>query len=96
MLEYKELKINTDEKMCYINNVAIYLTKNEYNLLNLLLSKPNYVFSREELLNILWKGKKVTFKAVDMTIKRLREKLGKYRWNILSRFGYGYSFNTNV
>lgn len=56
------------------------------------MQRPNYIFSRKEILDDLWKDKDVTPKAVDMTIKRLREKLDKYSKCILSRSGYGYSF----
>ena len=87
-----DLKIVDEEKACYIKDKPIYLTNNEYRLLKYLMQRPNYIFSRKEILDDLWKDKNVTPKAVDMTIKRLREKLDKYSKCISSRSGYGYSF----
>ena len=80
------------DEACYIEDKPIYLTNNEYCLLKYLMQRPNYIFSRKEILDDLWKDKNVTPKAVDMIIKRLREKLDKYSKCILSRSGYGYSF----
>ena len=44
---FKDLTINSDEKLCYIKGEALKLTKSEYNVLTFLLENRNKIFSRE-------------------------------------------------
>lgn len=90
---YNTLVINQDYKQCFIDGEDINLTKKEYQLLNYLLEKPNYVHSREMLVFALW-DRNVSLKTVDITVSRLRKKLGKYRNNLYSKNGFGYGFKT--
>lgn len=90
-LTFKELHINSDEKLCYINNNPIKLTKSEYNVLVFLLTNRNKIFSREELIKEAWL-ESVTTRAVDTAISRLRKKLEQYGKHIVSRIGFGYGF----
>lgn len=90
-IKYKELVINTDEKLCYINEEPIKLTKSEYNIMIFFLENRNKIFSREELINNIWK-ESISNRAVDTAISRLRGKLGIYGKNIVSRIGFGYGF----
>lgn len=92
-MEFKTLKIDQDQKTCFIDDEEVHLTKTEYNLLIFLLSKPDYIYSREEIIKNVWTTK-VSERAVDTNIKRLRNKLGKYKENIYTRLGFGYSFKT--
>lgn len=91
-LTYKDIVLDLDKKNCYIDKVLINLTKNEYLLLKFLLENRNKVFSRQELLNEIWSSK-VSLRTIDTTISRLRKKLGEYKEHIVSRIGFGYSFN---
>lgn len=95
MIQFKELKINTDEKLCYIETKAVKLIKSEYNVLSFLLEHRNKIFSREELIKEAWK-ERVTDRAVDTTISRLRKKLGEYGKHIVTRLGFGYGFKENL
>lgn len=90
-INFNDLVINTDEKLCYIDGVAIKLTKSEYNVLYFLLSNRNKIFSREELIEAAW-TESVTVRAVDTAMSRLRKKLGEYSKHIVSRIGFGYGF----
>lgn len=92
MITFKELRVNEDEKLCYIDGEAIKLTKSEYNVLVFLLTNQNKIFSREELIEATWTGP-VSTRAVDTTISRLRKKLGEYGAYIITRPGFGYGFN---
>lgn len=94
MITFKELTINTDEKLCYINGEAIALSKKEYELLVFLMSHPNYVHSREDLLKELWDNS-VSLRTIDTTVSRLRKKLQEYGVYITTRLGFGYSFNND-
>ena len=90
-LAFEGLVINTDEKLCYVDGVALKLTKSEYNVLNFLLSNRNKIFSREELIEAAW-AEPVTVRAVDTAMSRLRKKLGEYGKHIVTRLGFGYGF----
>ena len=95
MVIFKELKINDDEKLCYIKNKAIKLTKSEYNVLNFLLNNCNKIFSREELIEKAW-PEPVSIRAVDTAMSRLRKKLGEYGKHIITRLGFGYGFKKDI
>lgn len=95
MIEFNILKVNEDEKLCYINNESIKLTKTEYLLITFLLKNRNKIFSREELIEAAW-SEPVTSRAVDTAISRLRGKLGDYGKHIITRPGFGYGFKEEV
>lgn len=90
-LNFNGLVINTDEKLCYTDGVALKLTKSEYNVLYFLLKNRNKIFSREEFIEAAW-TEPVTVRAVDTAMSRLRKKLGDYGKHIVSRIGFGYGF----
>lgn len=94
-ISFKELKLNSDEKLYYIGTEEINLTKSEYNLLTFLLTNRNKIFSREELIEMAWK-EPVTARAVDTALSRLRKKLGKYGKHIITRQGFGYGFKEEI
>lgn len=91
MIIFEKLTINTDEKLCYIENNSIKLTKSEYNILLFLLEHRNKIFSREELIEVAW-TEPVMVRAVDTAMSRLRKKLGEYGKYIVTRLGFGYGF----
>lgn len=93
-LSFNGLVINSDEKLCYIDNVALKLTKSEYNVLIFLLKNHNKIFSREELIEVAW-TEPVATRAVDTAMSRLRKKLGDYSKYLVSRIGFGYGFMEN-
>lgn len=92
-LIYQTLVIDQDNKLCCVDDKEITLTSKEYELLVMLVSKPNFVHSREEIINKIW-NKPVSNRVVDTNITRLRHKLGEYSKNIYTRIGYGYGFKT--
>lgn len=92
----KNITLDLDKKLCYVEGNLINLTKNEYLLLNFLLNEENRnrVFSRQELLNAVW-DTKVSLRTVDTTVSRLRKKLGDSGKYITTRLGFGYGFIDN-
>ncbi len=92
-LVYKTLVVNQNNKMCYIDGNEVALTKKEYEILTFLLSNPNYIHTRESLIEKLW-DKDVSLRTVDTNIMRLRKKLNQYGANISTRAGFGYGFDT--
>jgi DNA-binding response OmpR family regulator len=92
----KDIEIDLDEHRVKKAGKPIDLTYIQFKLLYLLASRRNNVFSRKEILERVW-GKKVyvTNRTVDVHIKRLREKLGEYKYPsqyIETIHGTGYRF----
>ncbi len=67
------------------------LTPAEFRILQLLSSRPGWVFSREKILDHLWGDEKsVTDRSVDVHVKHLRDKLGRAGARIVNVRGVGY------
>lgn len=93
-LAYKTLVLDDDRKAVTIDGDAVDLTRIEYGILHLLLSKPSHVYSREEILSEVWPDEVIVLgRTVDVNITRLRKKLGDYGQCIVTRHGYGYCFD---
>lgn len=96
-IETKGLKIDCDSRRVYIEGKEVNLTAKEFELVFLLLSNPNKVYSREQLLKTIWGA---TYpgdaRTVDVHVRRLREKIEetpaepKY---IHTKWGVGYYFH---
>ncbi|MEG1511351.1 MAG: response regulator transcription factor [Bacteroidales bacterium] len=90
---FEDLVVDATDKRVYINNDEIILTKKENEILILLTQSVNKIFSRDEILKLVWKDESyVLERTVDVHIARLRKKLGKYGDMIINRSGYGYCF----
>jgi DNA-binding response OmpR family regulator len=71
-----ELRIDCESRRVYINNDEINLTAKEFDLLELFSKHPNKVYSRENLLNIVWGyDYPGDVRTVDVHVRRLREKV---------------------
>lgn len=95
-LTYEKLKVDTVEKRVYIADTELTLTRKEFDILVLLMSNPGHIFSREDILSKVWPDDVfVLVRSVDVSIARLRKKLGtEYARCIVSRSGYGYVFQS--
>jgi len=90
---YQELTINNNTKLVTIGDTQIKLTKKEFEILYLLASHSEKLFSREEILDTIWKDEAYVFeRTIDSHIARLRKKLEPYDNLIINRSGYGYCF----
>lgn len=97
LLTIGTLTLNLNTKEVLLQGEKIALTKTEFELLALFAQKPDTLFSRERIIDIIWKETPyITERTVDVHIVRLRKKLGKYSDAITSRTGYGYRFNADV
>ena len=91
-----ELKMDCESRRVFIGDKEINLTAKEFDVLELLVFNPNKVYSRENLLNIVW-GYEYPgdVRTVDVHIRRLREKIEsnpsepKY---VHTKWGVGYYF----
>ena len=94
ILSFETLSLNLKKKSCLLDGEEINLTKKEFEILSLLLANKGIVFTREEILNKVWKGEVIVLdRTIDVNITRLRRKIGRYGDNIITRNGYGYGFD---
>jgi len=94
-LVFDNLVIDLEAKELTINGEKITLTKTEFEILVLLAENPEKMFSRENIIDCLWKETPyVVERTVDVHIARLRKKMGEYASMITNRTGYGYRFNS--
>ncbi len=89
-----DLIIDFESKELRTGDQVIPLTRTEFEILHLLASNSSRIFSREDMIDRLWKDAPyVTERTVDVHINRLRKKLGDKSSLIISRPGYGYRLN---
>jgi len=93
ILNIDDMSINLQSKEVKIGETSISLTKTEFEILILLVTNPTRVFSRQNIINQVWKTIYITERTVDVHITRLRKKLGAKGALISSRTGFGYKFN---
>jgi two-component system alkaline phosphatase synthesis response regulator PhoP len=92
-LHFGELEIDTAKKRLIIHDEKVELTKKEFEILKVLIENQGKVFSRDDILAIVWgKDVIVTERTVDVNITRLRNKLGAYGSCLKNKTGYGYYF----
>jgi DNA-binding response OmpR family regulator len=94
ILAIDDLKIDFSSKEVTVEDSIISLTKKEFEIFSLLASNPSRVYSRNQMIDIIWKDTPyITERTVDVHIARLRKKLGKRAYYISNRTGFGYKFN---
>ena len=93
-----DLKLDRESRRVFIKDKEINLTAKEFDLLELLVTNPNKVYSRESLLEYVWGNKAMVsgdVRTVDVHVRRLREKIEpspsdpKY---VHTKWGVGYFF----
>ena len=91
VLDLGSIKINREEYLVTQNKNEIMLPRKEFELLFLLASKPEKVFTRDEIMNKVW-GTQVVVgdRTIDVHIRKLREKIGDKHIKTLK--GVGYKF----
>lgn len=95
-LESGEVRLDLDGRRAYVLGREISLTAKEFEVLELLISNPNKVFSRENLLHTVWgEDYPGDVRTVDVHIRRLREKIeqnpGEPKY-VHTKWGVGYYF----
>jgi len=88
------VQLDTLRRVAIKNGNMIDLTAREFDVLELLAKNPGRVYSREQLLNIVWESKyQGELRTVDVHVRRLREKLEDEPANpklICTKWGVGY------
>ena len=93
IIEVGDLVIDTEKVKVTRGEQTIELAKKEFELINLLVSKPGKVFTREEIFNKVW-GTDVIVgnRTIDVHIRKLREKLGDRYIKTMKGIGYKFEF----
>lgn len=96
-LQYGSIAIDADARAAWHGERSVDLTAKEFDLIELLMRNPDRVYSRENLLNVVWGYEYIgDYRTVDVHIRRLREKLEDEPANpkhILTKWGVGYYFS---
>ena len=96
ILTVGDISLNTEERVAIREGKTVDLTAKEYDLIELLMRNPRRVYSRENLMNVVWGYTYAgDYRTVDVHIRRLREKLELDPANpeyILTKWGVGYFF----
>lgn len=91
-----DLRMDCDSRRVYVCNEEINLTAKEFDVLELLVMNPNKVYSRENLLNLIWGADYPgDVRTVDVHIRRLREKVEPNPSEpkfVHTKWGVGYYF----
>ncbi|WP_308668647.1 response regulator transcription factor [uncultured Agathobacter sp.] len=97
VIEKGDIKLDCDSRRLFINDNEINLTAREFELLEILIKNENKVYSRENLLKIVWgEDYPGDVRTVDVHVRRLREKIEanpsepKY---VHTKWGVGYYYN---
>ena len=96
VIKIRNMEINLSNRTVAIDGKEVNLTAKEFDLLQLFASNPGKVFSRENLLETVWKYDYLgDLRTVDVHISRLREKIEKNTNQpefIYTKWGVGYYF----
>jgi two-component system phosphate regulon response regulator PhoB/two-component system alkaline phosphatase synthesis response regulator PhoP len=89
------LTIDTEKFEVKVAGEKIEVTSTEFKILQVLASKPGWVFSRDKILDYLWgREKAVLDRTVDVHVKNLRDKLGAAGKFIKNVRGIGYKIES--
>lgn len=91
-----DMRLDREGRRVYIQDKEINLTAKEFDMLELLVSNPNKVYSREKLLRLIWgEDYPGDVRTVDVHIRRLREKVEKKPSDptyVHTKWGVGYYY----
>ena len=94
--ERGEMRLELDSRRVYISGREINLTAKEFEVLELLIQNPGKVYSRENLLRLIWGNDYPgDVRTVDVHIRRLREKIEEVPGDpvyVKTKWGVGYYF----
>ena len=96
LLTVGKITLNTEERAALRDGQTVDLTAKEYDLIELLMRNPRRVYSRENLMNVVWGYTYAgDYRTVDVHIRRLRDKLEENPAepdHIMTKWGVGYYF----
>ncbi len=92
LVQYKDITIDKERFVVQVGNNSLTLPNKEFKILELLISKPERVYSREEIYSYVWGSEIVVGdRTIDVHIRRLREKLGEKYIFTVKKIGYVFA-----
>ena len=86
-----DIQIDKEKHLLLYKNEEIHLARKEFNLLYFLMSVPGKVFTREDIINEIWKDAFVGDRTIDVHVRKIREKTSNH--HIKTVKGVGYKFD---
>ena len=100
VIQSKGLRLDRDGRRLFIDNQEVNLTAKEFDVLELLVMNPNKVYSREDLLNLIWGYEYLgDARTVDVHVRRLREKIepnASEPTYVRTKWGVGYYYTDRI
>jgi two-component system alkaline phosphatase synthesis response regulator PhoP len=91
IIEIDGLSIDREKYVVIHEGKETHLPRKEFELLALLVSKPNKVFTREEILSAIWGDDVIVGdRTIDVHVRKIREKLGSENIRTIKGVGYKY------
>lgn len=93
ILKIGDLTIDREQFLIFRGEETIVLAKKEFELFNLLVSRPGKVFNREEIFKNVWGNDVIVGnRTIDVHIRKLREKIGERYISTMKGIGYKFEF----
>ena len=93
ILNVGNVMIDKEKYIVVIDGLELILPRKEFELLSLLASKPNKVFTRDEILGKVWNTDVIVGeRTIDVHIRKIREKTGLENLKTIKGVGYKYEF----
>lgn len=90
--EPSKITVNRERFLVLLEGEEIQLPKKEFELIELLASRPGKVFTREQILGTVWGDETIVGeRTIDVHIRKLREKLGESYIRTIKGVGYTFS-----
>ncbi|MDA3883709.1 MAG: response regulator transcription factor [Bacteroidales bacterium] len=91
ILDFGGITIDRNQRLVFLQGEEMFLPKKEFEILNLLASKPGVVFTRQEMYNLIW-GTEIFVgdRTIDVHVRKIREKIGDTYIKTIK--GVGYKF----
>ncbi len=86
---FLQFTLDTDTKELYNNNEILELTKGQYELLLYLIENSGVMFTKNQLIDNVWKGRHVTENSIDQIISKLRKVLNSAKEDVYIKTVYG-------
>ena len=91
IIQINDLIIDRSKYSVNLKGIELNLPRKEFELLYLLVSSPNTVFTREKILDVVWGSDVIVGdRTIDVHIRKLREKIGNSSFKTIK--GVGYKF----
>ena len=90
-IQIGNINIDKEKHVLTYNNEELHLARKEFHLLYYLMSIPGKVFTRQDIIDNIWKDALVGDRTIDVHIRKIREKIGSHHIKTIK--GVGYKFD---